>query len=584
MNFSLVFYLIFFFKKNVLFTFQTVKDCIEHYYITKKKVNYKLLMRKQQKKRKNAKSSNNNNNNNNNGGNNNNNNNNNNNSSNNNINNSNNANSNNSNMPTAASSSYTSTGTLTNRIIQASTSENLFRQNAFNSNANMTRHVSSEDTSSTNNNNNNNNNNDNNNNSDVNDVNSGKNNENSDNNSGNGNSNNNNNNNNDNNDQNGFNGGSGNGNKAKAMRKCLLCKRTRNKTTRRLPQNKCNLLNDNIKSIINVEFDINLNEIDLNSENEKFCHSCYNKFVKKLDELTKQQQQQQQQNQHDVIVDEQGSDNNSIKSANNNNNNNKNKDSDEDEPKLKIDENDDIKSVSGSRDFAKHDESKVTVSNNNEIVSRSSSPFSSSSSTDSSKDSSKQKTIQKHDKNNNNLILQQEQKDGENKLNSPDVIEQSTSKELTSTNNNNAESNDLVSIIIDNAIKKELVVPKINLVDAGSLAPPSQQNTTFVGGSITKGTPLVNPVSQYSPPASSAKYSNVQVAAMLDQAFNDATMSDHVRNSILQQSGAANYNVLGALLQANADKSNKLANLNEETAYSLIEQVIQNDYKKDSNK
>jgi hypothetical protein len=58
-----------------------------------------------------------------------------------------------------------------------------------------------------------------------------------------------------------------------------------------LATNKLNLINDNIKSIINDEFNINLNEIDLNSDNERFCHSCYNKFVKKLDELTKQQQQ-----------------------------------------------------------------------------------------------------------------------------------------------------------------------------------------------------------------------------------------------------------------------------------------------------
>ena len=122
--------------------------------------------------------------------------------------------------------------------------------------------------------------------------------------------------------------------------------------------------------------------------------------------------------------------------------------------------------------------------------------------------------------------------------------------------------------MIDNAIKKELIIPKISLIEA----PKSPQNA-YIGGSITKGTPLLNAIGHYSPhqhavsPLIGNKFTNIHAANMLDQAFNisrkDIEMkSEHLRNNLLQQSSisgthASDYNVLSALLsnQQNAESS-----------------------------
>ncbi len=75
--------------------------------------------------------------------------------------------------------------------------------------------------------------------------------------------------------------------------------------------------------------------------------------------------------------------------------------------------------------------------------------------------------------------------------------------------------------MIDNAIKKELIIPKISLIEA----PKSPQNA-YIGGSITKDTPLLNAIGHYSPhqhavsPLIGNKFTNIHAANMLDQAFN----------------------------------------------------------------
>ncbi len=86
-------------------------------------------------------------------------------------------------------------------------------------------------------------------------------------------------------------------NQLKLKRKCFMCKRTRNRNTRKLPLNKSDLLTDNIQNILKKEFNLLFTQSthpnqhdksdtsDFNLRKERFCNSCFAKINKKIDEL-----------------------------------------------------------------------------------------------------------------------------------------------------------------------------------------------------------------------------------------------------------------------------------------------------------
>jgi hypothetical protein len=97
-------------------------------------------------------------------------------------------------------------------------------------------------------------------------------------------------------DNNGTNVDARQGNRMKSKHRCSMCKRTRNKSTRKLPQNKSDLLTDSLRIILKNEFNLlsasqQQNPLDqqdpreFNLSKERFCNTCFNKINKKIDEL-----------------------------------------------------------------------------------------------------------------------------------------------------------------------------------------------------------------------------------------------------------------------------------------------------------